>query len=420
MTSSLARIASTQRLGQTPRALRHVGVTDDHDAHCGQATGQPASRLGSVREHSTHVRDRCRIDRHRRRQGAHRSRPRLRLLRARRPGRRQLGLPELQRHLGLLPVAAHQHLARAHGVLRLPDAEVLPRLPAPRPHRRVLRLLRRPLRLPRPDPLRGRRRARRAAGRRHASRSPPATGETRSYDAVVVANGHHWDPRWPEPAFPGSDTFEGEQIHSHPYEHESQLAGKDVVVLGMGNSAMDIAVDASYHSENTILAARRGAHIIPKYVFGRPLDRASPADRLPPLGPLQADARSAQDAGREDDRLRPARARPQARPRAPDRQRPDPRPTRPRGDHGQAEHRPPRGRDRPLRRRHRGPRRPRRLLHGLQDHLPVPRSRGRLRPRQRARASTSACSTPRSTTSTSPASCSRSARSCPSPSARGT
>ena len=50
----------------------------------------------------------------------------------------------------------------------------------------------------------------------------------------------------------------------------------------MGNSAMDIAVDASYHSENTILAARRGAHIIPKYVFGRPLDRASPADRLPP------------------------------------------------------------------------------------------------------------------------------------------
>jgi dimethylaniline monooxygenase (N-oxide forming) len=107
-------------------------------------------------------------------------------------------------------------------------------------------------------------------------------GEMRGYDAVVVANGHHWDPRWPEPSFPGSDTFEGEQMHSHSYEHESQLAGKDVVVLGMGNSAMDIAVDASYHSESTILAARRGAHIVPKYVFGRPLDRRSPADRLPP------------------------------------------------------------------------------------------------------------------------------------------
>src|ERR1051326_6683149 len=29
------------------------------------------------------------------------------------------------------------------------------------------------------------------------------TGETRMYDALMVANGHHWNPRWPEPAFPG-------------------------------------------------------------------------------------------------------------------------------------------------------------------------------------------------------------------------
>src|SRR3954469_21136799 len=29
--------------------------------------------------------------------------------------------------------------------------------------------------------------------------------ETRRYRAVLVANGHHWDPRWPEPAFPGAD-----------------------------------------------------------------------------------------------------------------------------------------------------------------------------------------------------------------------
>ena len=42
-------------------------------------------------------------------------------------------------------------------------------------------------------------------------------GETETYDAVIVANGHHWDPRMPEPAFPGSDTFEGLQLHSHAY-----------------------------------------------------------------------------------------------------------------------------------------------------------------------------------------------------------
>ena len=37
------------------------------------------------------------------------------------------------------------------------------------------------------------------------------TGETRRYDALLVANGHHWDPRWPEPPPPGS--FDGMQIH---------------------------------------------------------------------------------------------------------------------------------------------------------------------------------------------------------------
>src|SRR5438093_10228949 len=62
-----------------------------------------------------------------------------------------------------------------------------------------------------------------------------STGETLEYDAVAVANGHHWDPRMPEPASPGADTFRGEQIHSHDYKHEAQLAGKRVVVVGMGN-----------------------------------------------------------------------------------------------------------------------------------------------------------------------------------------
>jgi hypothetical protein len=106
-------------------------------------------------------------------------------------------------------------------------------------------------------------------------------GEVEVYDAVVVANGHHWDPRWPEPPFPGSEEFEGEQMHSHYYEEEAQIAGKDVVVLGMGNSAMDIAVDASYHAKSTILAARRGAYVIPKYLFGKPVDQIGGAEWLP-------------------------------------------------------------------------------------------------------------------------------------------
>jgi dimethylaniline monooxygenase (N-oxide forming) len=110
-----------------------------------------------------------------------------------------------------------------------------------------------------------------------------STGETLEYDAVIVANGHHWDPRWPEPAFPG--IFRGEQIHSHDYKDESQLVGKDVVVVGMGNSAMDIAVDASYHAKTTYLSARRGVHIVPKYIFGKPMDTIGGSEKIP--GPLR-------------------------------------------------------------------------------------------------------------------------------------
>ncbi|MGH2945576.1 MAG: flavin-containing monooxygenase [Solirubrobacteraceae bacterium] len=109
------------------------------------------------------------------------------------------------------------------------------------------------------------------------------TGETRRYDAVIVANGHHWDPRWPGPPFPGSEDFAGVQIHSHDYAGDDPDFFRDrrVVVLGMGNSAMDIAVEASFSAAATYLAARRGAWVIPKYVLGKPLDQYPQPTRVP-------------------------------------------------------------------------------------------------------------------------------------------
>jgi cation diffusion facilitator CzcD-associated flavoprotein CzcO len=109
------------------------------------------------------------------------------------------------------------------------------------------------------------------------------TGETRQYRALLVANGHHWDPQWPEPAFEGADVFAGTQLHSHHYTGDDPdlFAGKRVVVLGMGNSAMDIAVEAAQDAAAVFLAARRGAWVIPKYVFGRPVDQVVTAPRIP-------------------------------------------------------------------------------------------------------------------------------------------
>jgi dimethylaniline monooxygenase (N-oxide forming) len=110
-------------------------------------------------------------------------------------------------------------------------------------------------------------------------------GERRSerYRAVLVANGHHWDPRWPEPPFPGSEDFAGEQIHAHHYRHPELLEGRRVLVLGIGNSAVDIAVESSRVAEATFLAMRRGAYVLPKFLKGRPIDEVSPppASQLP-------------------------------------------------------------------------------------------------------------------------------------------
>ena len=106
-----------------------------------------------------------------------------------------------------------------------------------------------------------------------------STGERRIYDAVAVANGHHWKPRWPSPPFPGS--FDGVEMHSHAYVDPDDWANKRVVVVGIGNSAMDIAVEASEVADRVFLAARRGAWILPKYLFGRPADTLPLAPWIP-------------------------------------------------------------------------------------------------------------------------------------------
>lgn len=95
-------------------------------------------------------------------------------------------------------------------------------------------------------------------------------GQLRRYRAVLVANGHLWDPRWPD--FPGH--FSGAVTHSHQYRTAAPFAGKNVLVVGIGNSAVDIAVDVCKQAQSTLISTRRRAWIMPKYILGVPSDRA--------------------------------------------------------------------------------------------------------------------------------------------------
>lgn len=90
----------------------------------------------------------------------------------------------------------------------------------------------------------------------------------RFYRALVIANGHHHVPRMPD--IPGK--FTGEIMHSRDYRSVKQLADKRVVVVGSGNSACDIVVDAASVAQRIYISMRSGTYFVPKFIFGRPMD----------------------------------------------------------------------------------------------------------------------------------------------------
>ncbi len=98
-----------------------------------------------------------------------------------------------------------------------------------------------------------------------------STTGRRTYQHVVIAIGHHGVPSMP--TFPGK--FDGEVMHSHAYVDPSPFAGRDVVVVGVGNSGMDIACDACRVARSVTLVTRHGVHVLPKYAMGRPIDTLS-------------------------------------------------------------------------------------------------------------------------------------------------
>ncbi len=103
------------------------------------------------------------------------------------------------------------------------------------------------------------------------------SGARERFGAVVVANGHHHKPSFP-PAVPGK--FAGSRLHSSEYVDPTEplsLVGKCVVVVGFGNSAVDIASELAQSSPSTrvLLSVRRGAWVLPRYALGRPLDQIS-------------------------------------------------------------------------------------------------------------------------------------------------
>lgn len=96
---------------------------------------------------------------------------------------------------------------------------------------------------------------------------------TLRYDAVVVANGHNWNPKIP--AYPGLEAFSGQIVHSADYKSADVLRRRRVLVVGAGNTGCDIAVESAQNADATFHSTRRGYWYNPKYAFGRPSDQVA-------------------------------------------------------------------------------------------------------------------------------------------------
>ena len=94
--------------------------------------------------------------------------------------------------------------------------------------------------------------------------------QTHYFDYFIVANGHHNKPHYP-PYFKDNN-FAGSSIHSGQYRDRDEFKGKNVMVVGIGNSGSQIAVDVSHSAEQTFISTRRGVYILPHYVAGFRVD----------------------------------------------------------------------------------------------------------------------------------------------------
>ena len=95
-----------------------------------------------------------------------------------------------------------------------------------------------------------------------------ADGQASVHRQVVVCTGAQWHPNIPE--LPGD--FTGEVRHTVTYRSSEELRGKRVLVVGAGNSGLDIACDAARSADHAAISMRRGYWFIPKHLFGRPVD----------------------------------------------------------------------------------------------------------------------------------------------------
>ncbi|XP_044884804.1 flavin-containing monooxygenase 5-like isoform X3 [Mauremys mutica] len=99
--------------------------------------------------------------------------------------------------------------------------------------------------------------------------------ESAIFDGVMVCTGHHTNAHLPLDSFPGIEKFKGRYFHSRDYKKPQEFSGKRVIVIGIGNSGTDLAVELSHTADQVFLSTRRGA-----WILGRIGEEGYPMDTI--------------------------------------------------------------------------------------------------------------------------------------------
>lgn len=97
---------------------------------------------------------------------------------------------------------------------------------------------------------------------------------------VVIASGYNAEPLMP--GFAGAEAFRGQRLHSADYRNATPFAGQSVLIVGMGNTGAEIALDLVEGGAWPTISVRGGVHIVPRELLGVPIQMVGMAARLMP------------------------------------------------------------------------------------------------------------------------------------------
>ncbi|KAF7029943.1 hypothetical protein CFC21_041577 [Triticum aestivum] len=93
-----------------------------------------------------------------------------------------------------------------------------------------------------------------------------AGGEVLMTKWLVVATGENAEPHVPD--FPGMRQFAGRVLHTCEYKCGEEFAGEKVLVVGCGNSGMEVSLDLCRHGAKPSMVVRNTVHVLPKEMLG--------------------------------------------------------------------------------------------------------------------------------------------------------